>query len=306
MRIIGIDTGNSNMKTPNYVFPSGLTHYGNNPPPIKGETIYFDGEYYSLSAVPLPYMYDKSENDDFFILSLIAIAKELMNDYPDQMEIMEKVVLAVGLPPTHLPTLQERYADYFRRNGEPIHFSFNDVKFVITISRVLVYPQSYAAVYKHLDRIKLEPECFLIDIGGWTTDVIQLHYGQYRAGQCHSYEMGAIRMKQEIKRVLSERLNLSPSDFIIESMLNGKMVLGPEASEIAEDIAADYARALLQELSNAGVDLKTSYGFFLGGGASLMKRDIQKIPNLRISFLDDIRENAIGYEKLAELQLRGS
>lgn len=48
--VIAVDTGNKNIKTPHTEpFNSGLICHGNIPPAVKSDTLYFDGNYYSLT-----------------------------------------------------------------------------------------------------------------------------------------------------------------------------------------------------------------------------------------------------------------
>ena len=49
--VIAVDTGNKNIKTPHTEpFNSGLICHGNIPPAVKSDTLYFDGDYYSLTS----------------------------------------------------------------------------------------------------------------------------------------------------------------------------------------------------------------------------------------------------------------
>lgn len=75
--VIAVDTGNKNIKTPHTEpFNSGLICHGNIPPAVKSDTLYFDGNYYSLTQSRVPYMYDKTSDWSYYVLTLFAIAKE--------------------------------------------------------------------------------------------------------------------------------------------------------------------------------------------------------------------------------------
>lgn len=138
--LFAIDHGNSAIKTPNFVFTSGLTDYPVKPP-VDTDVLEFGGTFWTLSDERIPYMRDKTKDDRFFILSLFAIAKELRQR--NVMQAMVETDLAIGLPPEHYE-LRNRFAKYFRRGT--VQFVFNGGPICLMIRQVFVYPQAYAAV----------------------------------------------------------------------------------------------------------------------------------------------------------------
>jgi len=52
-------------------------------------------------------------------------------------------------------------------------------------------------------------------------------------------------------------------------------------------------------------DFRTNPAIFLGGGSLLLKKQIEQSPEFKyIEFIDDVKANAIGYEKLASARIR--
>ena len=52
-------------------------------------------------------------------------------------------------------------------------------------------------------------------------------------------------------------------------------------------------------------DFRTNPAVFLGGGSLLLKQQIERSSDFKyIEFIDDVRANAIGYEKLTTARLR--
>ena len=111
--VIAVDTGNKNIKTPHTEpFNSGLICHGAIPPAVKSDTLLFDGNYYTLTQSRIPYMYNKTTDWSYYVLTLIAIAKEMMAmGYvrPGQKQVKQDVCLAMGLPPTHIHDLASEY-----------------------------------------------------------------------------------------------------------------------------------------------------------------------------------------------------
>ena len=102
--IISVDTGNKLIKTENCEFNSGISIL-DKMPGEQEEVIEYAGKYYMPTSKRLLYLEDKTEDERYFILTLFAIARELIlslknaKDIPTQ-EIYE-VELLVGLPPAH-------------------------------------------------------------------------------------------------------------------------------------------------------------------------------------------------------------
>ena len=191
--LIAIDHGNYAIKTPRFSFVAGLSEHATKPP-LADEVIEYGGSYWTLSGRRLPYMRDKTRDDRHFILSLFAIAKELAN--AGCTSGMEKVDLAVGLPPEHYK-LRDRFAQYFKR-AEPVSFSYNDHPMSVSIQHVFVYPQAYAAVIPQSSQLLKTLRMFVVDIGGITTDVLLLRNGKPDLQVCRSLESGVITMNNEI------------------------------------------------------------------------------------------------------------
>ena len=97
--IIGIDHGNFQMKTPNDVFISKLKEY----PAAPGERnqlndiLIYRNRYFEVSNKPGEIRMNKTDTDDYRLLTMIALAKELRFRGLDPRTT--KVRLAVGLPP---------------------------------------------------------------------------------------------------------------------------------------------------------------------------------------------------------------
>lgn len=76
MKIIGIDNGYGNIKTANCCFPAGLTVHGAEPV-FKDDLLVYDGRYYLIGTGHKEFKADKTGDDDYYILTLAAIAREL-------------------------------------------------------------------------------------------------------------------------------------------------------------------------------------------------------------------------------------
>ena len=107
--LIGVDHGNKQIKTVHgEPFVSGLQQSLTRP---FGQSLQYCGTYYTLSNERIPFHKDKTEDDRFFVLTLIAIAEEITARGLSEKE-QQHIQLAVVCP-QHILALK-------RKNSLPI------------------------------------------------------------------------------------------------------------------------------------------------------------------------------------------
>lgn len=77
MEIIGVGHGYAAMKTTHYVFPSGVVDYGEHEPYTLQNTLLYNGKYYVCGSGRQPLLRDKMVNNNYYLLTLAALAKEV-------------------------------------------------------------------------------------------------------------------------------------------------------------------------------------------------------------------------------------
>ena len=298
--LFAIDHGNSAIKTPDFVFTSGLTDYPVKPP-VETDVLEFGGTFWTLSGERIPYMRDKTKDERFFILSLFAIAKELRQR--EALQPMVEAELAIGLPPEHYE-LRNRFAEYFKRGT--VQFKFNDTPISLMIRQVLVYPQAYAAVVPQAQIIQQNPRTFVVDIGGFTTDVLLLRGVQPDMQFCRSLEMGAIPMANGIIGRVSALHDIKIDDDHIADVIQGcPTILPDDVQETIRATVKSYAAGILDKLRELQVDLRATPAIFTGGGAALFRTFIETSNQVaKAEFVADPKANAVGFGMLATAQLR--
>ena len=80
LKVIGTDLGYGNIKTANTVMPTGLTIYDTEPI-FQGNTLEYNGNYYRVGENHKEFIADKSVDDDFYILNLMARVTTHRNVY---------------------------------------------------------------------------------------------------------------------------------------------------------------------------------------------------------------------------------
>ena len=199
-------------------------------------------------------MRDKTQDDRYFILTLFAIAREL--ERKGQYSPTERIQLAVGLPPEHYGSLKEKFAAYFKRGG-PVKFTYKDRSYTIFIDQVMVFPQAFAAVVPRSSVVVKTLRLFIIDIGGYTTDVLLLQNGKPDLQFCRSLETGVITMNNEVIRKVSTKFDMKIEDEHISTVLQNRETYLPD--EVKEEIfkaARLHANDILHQLRELQVDLR--------------------------------------------------
>ena len=79
--IIGIDHGYYAIKTAHCSFPAGLTSYGEHEPYTRQGLLEFGGCFFVCGSGRQPIQRDKTVNDNYYLLTLAAIANEMFHNF---------------------------------------------------------------------------------------------------------------------------------------------------------------------------------------------------------------------------------
>lgn len=89
---IGIDHGYGNIKTVHHIFESGVIERAKESE-LAGMTVEYEGKFYEIGSTCKEYQMDKVWDEDYYILTLAALAKKLKG----RGFCNASVILAVGL-----------------------------------------------------------------------------------------------------------------------------------------------------------------------------------------------------------------
>lgn len=322
---IGVDIGNSNVKTPNITFPSGFTT-SNSKPFGNTDWICINNTYYELTERRFPYVKDKTLNDNMFILTLFAIAKDITQrnatkpkgEIQQWIDRLDSINLCVGLPPAHMNLLKAKTIRYYNEKfADGVRFTYNDLKFSFTLGLCEVVPQDFAAISCVLGKEgdssipNKYKEYYAIDFGGATVDIVPIRNGKPQTTRCDSLEMGVIQMYDNINSYVEREYGVNVAHTLIEDVLRGEeTAIDPEIIDDIKKMAEKWLNDCINELVQRGVTFNTSPVVFVGGGAQMFKESIEKNKTVRTyEFLGDERENATGYQRylksLVESKRRG-
>ncbi len=155
---VGIDHGYAAIKTAHFSFPTGLVEYEHEPYTQK-DVLEHEGKFYVVGSGRQPLQKDKTLTEDYYLLTLAAIAKELACRDAD---FTVSVHLAAGLPLTSFGRDKKKFHNYLRRDGKPVSFRYEGIAYTVTISEVSLFPQGYAAVLTQRELLD-EPSVIVAD-----------------------------------------------------------------------------------------------------------------------------------------------
>ena len=294
--IIGIDHGYYAIKTRHFSFPAGIAVYSHEPYTLQN-TLEYGGKFFVCGTGRQPILRNKMENDNYYLLTLAAIAKEI-RQRGGAAEC--SVNIAAGLPLAGFGREKKPFREYLLRSSQPVKFKFEGIPYKITIEDVKLFPQGYSAVAIHPELIQNEPSVLLMDIGGWTVDLMRLDNGIPNAATCRSLEFGMIRCIDETKEQIRREVGLSVTDAQVERVLAGKECsMDENARSIIQRQGRLYTERLLSSVMESGFDLKAVPVVMLGGGAAVVKRNVSPQDGLcRLFSLLDDKVNAEGFERI--------
>ena len=290
--VIGIDHGYYAMKGKNIVFPTGITDYEYEPYTMQN-VLQYQGKYYVCGTGRQALLKDKTANQNYYLLTMAAIAQEIRYRKAGKKT---GVVLAAGLPLAGFGREKRLFKEYLLRKEQPLVFQYEKEYYEILIEDVKLFPQGYSALALHPEYINGEPSVLLVDLGGWTLDLMRLDNAVPNAATCRSLELGVIRCIDEIMEQVRRSSGLSVTEVQVERVLAGSSCsMDQNAKETILRHGRIYTERILSAIMEAGFDLRAIPSVFMGGGAAILKRHVKPQDGLcRTIYLTDVHANAAG------------
>ena len=295
-KIIGIDHGYGNMKTANFCFPTGITAYDHEPL-FTADMLVYGGRYYLIGEGHKEFAPDKIKDEDYYVLTLAAIAKELKAENLTGAHI----VIAAGLPLTWTSGQKADFRAYLMKNAE-VEFVYKKTAYHLYIDDVRIYPQGYAAIASFATTLK--GVNLIADIGNGTMNTLYMINGKPQQGKMFTEKFGTYQCTLAVREAFMQKTQREINDAIIDEVLiTGTALIAPADLKIIKGVAAEYVRDIFRRLREHGYDENTMTLYVTGGGGCLVK-NFYKFSTDRVKFVEDICAAAKGYEYLAETQMK--
>lgn len=295
-KIIGIDHGYGNMKTANFCFKTGVAAYDSEPLFTKDMLVY-NGKYYLIGEGHKAYAAEKMQDEEYYVLTLVAIAMELHKE-----NIAEATVhIAAGLPLTWVSKQKEKFKAYLLKNEE-VSFTFRKTDYHIKIVGADVFPQGFSAVAETTAAFK--GVNLLCDIGNGTMNLLYIRNGRPDSLGMYTEKFGTEQCVNAIKNAVMDKFQVVIDSGIIEEFIcTGKADISKEYLKVLKATATDYVEEIFHRLKDHEYNPDLMQLYVVGGGGCLI-RNFGSYDKSRVTINEDISATAKGYEYLSERYLK--
>ena len=294
--VIGVDHGYGNIKTANTCFPAGVVAYEKEPI-FAGHVLIYNGTYYSIGEGHKEFIPEKIIDQDYYILTLAGIVRELEKANIPTADVH----LAVGLPLTWVSEQKESFKKYLMQKKE-VKVRYRDVNYTFRIVGVDVFPQGFAAIADKLP--EFIGTTMLCDIGNGTMNIMSINDGKPDAQKCFTEKYGTYQCMLAVQEQLMRRFGTAIDDRLIERVLrHGTADIGEKFLAVIQDTARQYVSGIMRRLREHEYNPELMKLYIVGGGGCLIRNFGEYDPS-RVTINDDICATAKGYEFLAGLRLK--
>lgn len=294
--VIGVDHGYGNIKTAHSCFKTGVTAYDMEPT-FKANLLTYNGHYYQIGEEHKEFVAEKMLDDDYYILTLAAIAREL-----DARGMSNASVhLAAGLPLTWVGKQKEAFRAYLLRNPAA-DFTFRGKEYHVELVGADVFPQGFAAVAGQLrDFTGVNMLC---DIGNGTMNVMYINDCRPLEQKGFTEKFGTHQCMLAVSERVTRLFGIVMDESTIEHALRyGSADVDEQYLKVIRQSVTEYVQGIFRKLREREYHPDMMRLIVVGGGSCLVKNFGQYDPK-RVTIFTDICATAKGYEMLAEHKLR--
>lgn len=294
--VIGVDAGYGNIKTAGTVTLTGITAYDTEPV-FSGNILEYKGKYYRIGEGHKGFIADKAEDEDFYLLTLMAVARELNMKGMTQADVH----LAVGLPLTWVRAQRSSFREYLMRN-ETVEYRYNGKDYKVHFVGCSVYPQGLPAVISQLESMK--GVNLLADIGNGTMNILYIINKKPIESKSWTEKYGVNQCMIAARNAVMDNFGVKIDESAVEQVLRtGTADIGQKYLDVITETAKKYTDGIFAVLRNYEYDPEVMRLTVVGGGGCLV-RNFGSYDEKRVTFIDDICAAAKGFEVIAAADLR--
>lgn len=295
IKIIAVDAGYGNIKCGcGSIFKTAVTEYDTEPI-FKGSILEFKGKYYRIGEGHKEFIPDKSIDNDFYILTLAGIVKELK-----RAGIYDGTVyLAAGLPLKWVQSRRDSFKDYLLQDRS-IDLKYNGADFHIELIGCSIFPQGYPAIVKRLK--DFDGTNILADIGNGTMNILYIQNKKPVENKSWTEKLGVNQLVIRAKNAVMDNYGVKIDDDIIERYIRyGKADIAPKYIDLLHTEAVRYTKEVFEALRRYDYNSELMKLYITGGGGCIVK-NFGNYDKERVEIIEDICAAAKGFEYLASLQ----
>lgn len=294
--VIGIDHGYGNIKTANCCFPTGIMK-NDIEPTFAGDLLVWNGKHYSIGIGHKEFTADKFMDEDYYVLTLAAIARELRREHITEASVF----IAAGLPLTWVSEQKAAFKAYLLQN-ERVSFSFRGVEYHIRFVGAEIFPQGFAAIADRLHEFK--GVNMLCDIGNGTMNILRIVNKKPDVRNMFTEKYGTHQCSLLIREQLMKRHHTTLDEAVITEILKkGSADIDAQYLDTVIETAKEYTAGIFRKLREHEYDPKLMKLYVVGGGGCLI-HNFADHDKSRVIINDDICATAKGYEYMTLMSLK--
>ena len=288
--VIGIDHGYGNMKTATRCFPSGVARYDKEPI-FQNNLLVYNDMYYQIGEEHKEFYAEKTQDEDYYVLTLAAIARELDGKGMNRA----KVHIAAGLPLTWVAIQKEDFQKYLLQN-ECVDFTFRNKEYRVEFAGADIYPQGFAAAFYRLQDFK--GINMLVDIGNGTMNIMYINNSRPLEKKCFTEKYGTHQCVLAVRESLLKELGTVVDDLVIEQVIRtGTVDIGEKYLTVIRKAAGDYTKEIFHKLREREYNQELMHLYVVGGGGCMIQ-NFGEYDKSRVTIVRDICATAKGYEAM--------
>ena len=294
--IIGVDAGYGNYKTAHTTFPTGIIK-SDSAPVFSRDYIKYDGCFYTLGENHKDFVSQKESDEDNYVMTLAAVAKELK----ERGLTSARIHLAVGLPLKWVQAQRESFREYMLKNPH-VELEYKEQMYSVDIADCTVVPQCYAAIAENLR--EFHGMYMVADIGNGTMNLMIMNNGKVSENKSWTVKLGIHQCFMNIQNRVMDRTGEKLPDEIIENYLRtGDTDIDEKYATPMRQAAGLYVDQLLAVMRDHEYNPMLMKLYILGGGARIFEA-IKGDELAGVTYNNDVRANAKGYEYFCYMKIR--
>ena len=252
---------------------------------------YATGMYYQIGEEHKEFCAEKTQDEDYYVLTLAAIARELDGKGMNRATVH----IAAGLPLTWVATQKEDFQKYLLQN-ESVDFTFRNKDYHVEFAGADIYPQGFAAAFYRLQDFK--GINMLADIGNGTMNIMYINNSRPLEKKCFTEKYGTHQCVLAVRESLLKELGTVVDDLVIEQVIRtGTADIGEKYLTVIRKAAGDYTKEIFHKLREREYNPELMRLYVVGGGGCMIQ-NFGEYDKSRVTIVRDICATAKGYEAM--------
>ena len=258
---------------------------------FQNNLLVYNGMYYQIGEEHKEFCAEKTQDEDYYVLTLAAIARELDGKGMNRATVH----IAAGLPLTWVATQKEDFQKYLLQN-ECVDFTFRNKEYHVEFAGADIYPQGFAAAFYRLQDFK--GINMLVDIGNGTMNIMYINNSRPLEKKCFTEKYGTHQCVLAVRESLLKELGTVVDDLVIEQVIRtGTADIGEKYLTVIRKAAGDYTKEIFHKLREREYNPELMRLYVVGGGGCMIQ-NFGEYDKSRVTIVRDICATAKGYEAM--------